>query len=92
MMPESANQMPAPMENDCADGFSPPPPPGSRVAAPMPMPSMLRTSWVTSATTTPASTAPQEILLISMVRASSAGVTGLMWGASSSPRLRGVSG
>ncbi len=89
-MPESVHQMPAPIEKVEAVGLSPVP--GSRVAIPIPSPSMLRRSWVTRATTTPASTAPQEILFSMIVRASSAGVTGLMCGASWSPRLRGVSG
>ena len=45
-----------------------------------------------SATTIPARTAPHEIWFIKMVRASSAGVTGLRCGASESPRARGVTG
>jgi hypothetical protein len=53
---------------------------------------MLRIRCATRATTTPASTAPHEMRLSSTLRASSAGVTGLTWAVSSSPRLRGVSG
>src|SRR3954467_6740238 len=90
MMPDKAYQMPAPIETERTDGLSPVP--GSRVAAPTPMPSMLRMSCVTSIATTPARTAAQETRFSRMVRASSSGVTGLMCGASASPRSRGVSG
>ena len=65
-MPESVHQMPAPIDNEVALGLSPVP--GSRVAIPIPSPSMLSSSWVTRATTTPASTAPQAISLSRMVR------------------------
>ena len=78
------------MEKVWAEGLSPPA--ALREAAPMPRPRRFRSSCTTRATTTPASTAPQEILLSMMERASSVGVTGLTCGASSSPRLRGVSG
>ena len=44
---------------------------GSKDAAPMPIPIRLRISCVTRATMTPASTAPQEILLNNSVRTSS---------------------
>src|SRR5215217_7612009 len=90
MMPDTVHQTPAPIEKVAALGLSPVP--GSRVATPIPSPSMLRRSWVTRATTTPASTAPQETLLSMIVRASSAGVTGLICGASWSPRRRGILG
>jgi hypothetical protein len=74
------HQIAAPSENPAADGLSPVP--GSSVAAPMPIPIMFRISWATSATTTPASTAPHETLFSRIVRASSPGVTGLICGAS----------
>src|SRR5918993_1479353 len=90
MMPDKAYQIPAPTETERTDGLSPVP--GSRVAAPTPMPSMLRMSCVTSIATTPARTAAQETRFSRMVRASSSGATGLVCGASVSPRLRGVSG
>src|SRR3954447_2862684 len=89
-MPDRVHQIPAPIDSELALGLSPVP--GSRVAMPIPRPSMLSRSWVTRATTTPASTAPQAISLSRIVRWSSAGVAGLRCGASSSPRLRGALG
>ena len=65
-MPARVHQIPAPMDSEEALGLSPVP--GSRVAMPIPSPSMLSISWVTKATTTPASTAPQAISLSKMVR------------------------
>ena len=65
-MPDRVHQIPAPMDKDEAVGLSPVP--GSSVAIPIPSPSMLSRSWVTRATTTPASTAPQAISLSRMVR------------------------
>jgi hypothetical protein len=82
--------MAAPIWKADAEGLSVVP--GSRVAAPMPMPIMERITCVTRPTAVPASTAPHETLLIMMVRMSSAGVTGLTCAALLSPRLRGVSG
>src|SRR3954447_20187872 len=79
-MPATANHIAAPNENEEAEGVSPVD--GSRVAAPIPMPSMLRSNCVTSVITTPASTAAQEILLIIIVRTSSAELTGDTCGAS----------
>src|SRR5687767_7268723 len=89
MIPDNAHQMPAPIENDVAEGLllvS-----GSTLAAPIPTPTRLRISWATSATTTPAKTAPHEIRLIRTVRISSSGRTELECAASLSPRARGVS-
>ena len=80
-MPDSAHQMPEPMEKPLAHGLSPVV--GFRVDAPMPTPIRLRMSWVTSPATTPASTPPQDTLLIRIVRASSSGLTGVRLG---SPR------
>src|SRR3954452_20055736 len=62
MMPDSVHQRPAPMEKVLAPGFSA----GLAAlndAAPMPMPSKLRSSWTTNAATTPAMIAPQDARL-----------------------------
>ena len=71
-MPETVHQIPAVIENPLALGFS------ATLAAvtldmPMPMPSMLSSTWITSAATTPAITAPQETRLRKNVRCSSDG-------------------
>src|SRR6185312_9505414 len=81
MMPDAVHQIAAPMERPSALGFSLAPALGSRVDAPTPIPIMFKISWATIATTTPAKTAPHEILLRAMLRRTSAGVTGLMCGA-----------
>src|SRR4051812_30255783 len=88
MIPETVHQMPAPIEKFAAEGFAAAPAVGSKVEAPTPIPIKFRIRCATSATTTPDSTAPHEILLIMMVRISSAGVMGLNEGASCTVGVR----
>ena len=71
-MPESTYQIPVTTEKVETAGLSPVP--GSSVATPMPTPSIVRRTWTTSATTTPAKIAPQETRLTRIVWASSPAV------------------
>jgi hypothetical protein len=88
-MPEIANHIPAPMDNDVAEGLMDndvaeglSPRTGFNVAAPMPIPSILSRSWVARATTTPAKPHPKLFterygvdILSRQCRASGWGVT-----------------
>ena len=71
-MPESTYQIPVAIEKVETAGLSPAP--GSRVATPMPTPSIVRRTWTTRPTTTPAKIAPQETRLMRIVWASSPAV------------------
>ena len=68
-MPVMAIQMTVVSDAVVADGLSPPSI-GLTVVSPMPMPSRFSSNCTTSAITTPARMAPQEIWLRIMVRAS----------------------
>src|SRR5919112_1817769 len=69
MMPETTHQMAALIEKVDAAGLSALA--GSRVAIPIPTPSIVSRTWTTSATITPAKIAPHATRLIMMVWASS---------------------
>ena len=72
MMPETTYQMPEAIEK--VDAAGEPLVAGSMVAAPIPTPSMVSSTWTTRPTTTPAKMAPQETRFTKIVWASSPAV------------------